>query len=413
MVKLKRGDTELTANDVIDKLSAGLTGTLIVGLGALLRHFGVLSGAGSDDTKKRKWDELQGRQAYAVTIGDYSYTLDWLAPFSLPLFVGVELYEECSAEGVGIGEVLDSLNKLTEPVVEMSMLQGVQSVMETVTYGGNLFTMIGSTATDYVTQAVPTVGGQLARVLDDTRRESYVESGAQLSDLQYAGQQILGKLPGLESTKKEYVNQWGETVSNGNVAERIFSNLLSPAYYKKKRSGTVDDEIDRLYRATEDGGVLPSIGTKAFSVNGKQYHLTAEESTTYQKKQGETAYAMLKKLVDSSAYRVMDDAQRVYAVKRVYEYATDFARKTIVTARGDAYELSSASGRLNAVVSKHGVVADYLLFATWNQQLSADRDRYGKTIAGSKKKKLIATAKKAGYTREEIRLYMEELGYAA
>ena len=409
--KMRKGDTDITLNDVLDKVASGLTGTAILALGAFLAHLGIVRLRKPEKEKEEKWRDLLGEQNYSIVFGDHSYTIDWLAPSVLPLFVGAELVNIFS-ETASFGEVLEAMTRVSDPVFELSMMQGIQDTVKSASYGGGLLSMAGSTATSYLSQALPTLGGQIARTVDDTRRQNYVEDGSPFASLQYSAQQALGKIPGLASTRKEYVNQFGETESTGFV-ERAFENLISPGYYAKNRDGRVEDEITRLYESTKEASVLPSASIKKFTEDKKEYILSAQESTDYQKKKGTMSYNLLKKVIPSNAYESMDDAQRAYAVGKVYEYATEKAEQVIMKKRGDEYEASSSAKKIDTVISDDKDIADYLLFAYWEGHTSGDKDYKGNTISGSKKKKIRQYAKDAGYTAQEIKYFMKLLGYSS
>ena len=81
----------MAAAEAIDEIASGLTGTVLCGLGALLRHLDFLSGGGSDDEDKDKFLKMLGQQEYALSIGGKTYSIDWLSPDSLPLFWGEDV----------------------------------------------------------------------------------------------------------------------------------------------------------------------------------------------------------------------------------------------------------------------------------------------------------------------------------
>lgn len=409
--KMKQGDPDITLNDVLDKVASGLTGSAILGLGAFLAHLGILKLRKPEKENEEKWRDLLGEQNYSVVIGDGSYTIDWLAPSVLPLFVGAELANIFSEEA-SFGEMLEAMLRVSDPVLELSMLQGIQDTIKAASYGGNPLSVVGSAAASYASQALPTLGGQVARTIDDTRRQNYVEEGSPFASLQYSAQQVMGKIPGVASLRKEYVNQFGETESTG-IVERAFENLLSPGYYEKNRDGRVEDEITRLYESTKEASVLPSASIKKFSEDNKEYILSAQESTDYQKKKGTMSYNLLKKVIPSNAYESMDDKQRAYAVGKVYEYATEKAEQVIMKKRGDEYEASASAEKIDTVISDDKDIADYLLFAYWEGHTSGDKDYKGNTISGSVKKKIRQYAKDAGYTAQEIKYFMKLLGYSS
>lgn len=153
-----------TGAEVIDNISAGLTGTGILGLGVLLASLGLLRGRGGDDDEKRDFYDLMGYQDYALCLPDgTSITLDWMAPEALPLFVGVNLYEEMSSKNgsLTLADILDAIGNITEPMLEMSMLQSLNNLFDSVSYASShglsgLAKSLVSTATSYLTQGIPT-----------------------------------------------------------------------------------------------------------------------------------------------------------------------------------------------------------------------------------------------------------------
>ena len=91
LVQVQKGNMQAT--EMIDRAAAGLTGTGLMMLGLYMAKEGILRGSGGDDEKKKKFDELQGHQEYALELPNgTSITLDWLAPEALPFFVGANLY---------------------------------------------------------------------------------------------------------------------------------------------------------------------------------------------------------------------------------------------------------------------------------------------------------------------------------
>ena len=122
-----------TASDAIEDFASGLTGTGIMALGYFLAHEGFLTGGQNEDYDVDNAETEQGKQNYALKIGNKSYTLDWLAPLSLPLFVGAEmsrLFDNDTDEDVDtVDKVLSALSTIAEPVTEMSMLQGIQNAL--------------------------------------------------------------------------------------------------------------------------------------------------------------------------------------------------------------------------------------------------------------------------------------------
>ena len=89
-VQVKKGNMDATK--MIDHISHGMTGTGIAALGVYLAAQGIFSAGESDDRKEANFDAGMGQQEYAINIGGKSYTIDWAAPFVVPLAMGGELY---------------------------------------------------------------------------------------------------------------------------------------------------------------------------------------------------------------------------------------------------------------------------------------------------------------------------------
>lgn len=412
--QLKTG--KIGAAEFIDSLSAGLTGTGVMALGMWLASAGLLSGGLGDD-KDDQFSKLQGEQEYALQIGDTSYTIDWAAPAALPLFVGaeiVDLYRDSKTGEVPLSKLLESLTNLSEPMVNMSMLQGVKEAIENVKFSNQeIPDIIFNSIASYMGQGVPTLLGQIARTTDDTRRRNYVEQGSAFPSLQMALQRNKSKIPGALQTQQPYVDAWGREETTGNIAERAFSNFLSPGYTSEKQTSSMEKELERLYEETGDAGVLPSSAQKSITNQGEKYVLTAEEYTEYQRVMGKTSYELLSKLTGSSEYKKLTDEQRTDAVSEVYSYAKDLAKEEMLKSRGVKYEASSKRQSMDAA-KKNGVpLSMYLLYSIQAKDLKSDKKSNGDTVSGSLKRKKEELLNNMGVTAQQKRVLLLLDGYGS
>ena len=412
--QLKTG--KIGAAEFIDSLSAGLTGTGVMALGMWLASAGLLSGGLGDD-KDDQFSKLQGEQEYALKIGDTSYTIDWAAPAALPLFVGaeiVDLYRDSKTGEVPLSKLLESLTNLSEPMVNMSMLQGVKEAIENVKFSKQeIPDIIFNSIASYMGQGVPTLLGQIARTTDDTRRRNYVEQGSAFPSLQMALQRNKSKIPGALQTQQPYVDAWGREEPTGNIAERAFSNFLSPGYTSEKQTSYMEKELERLYEETGDSSVLPSSAQKSVTNQGEKYVLTAEEYTEYQRTMGKTSYELLSKLTGSSEYKKLTDEQRTDAVSEVYSYAKDLAKEEMLKSRGVKYEPSSKRQSMDAA-KKNGVpLSTYLLYSIQAKDLKSDKKSNGDTVSGSLKRKKEELLNNMGVTAQQKRILLLLDGYGS
>ena len=327
------GDVEngMSPAQFIDDVSAGLTGTALVGLGVLLASWGLFSGSPGDDDKQNKFDELGGSQNYALNIGGLSITLDWLAPESMPLFVGVELYNSLSGKSEDNGFVqnlMSSVMSLSTPMFEMSMLQSVNDLFYNLAYikqGQGSFKIVTSMATNYISQYFPTLFGQVERAFGENQRETtYIDRNSNVgSELQYMWGKIANKIPLYDFSQIPYIDAWGGTEETGNLFERVLNNFVNPAYVKKERSTEIDGELKRLYDLGETS-VYPSRAKTNTKINGE--YLTAEEYVKYATVKGQTSYDLATKIINSSTYSRASDAEKAYMLSYVYKYADHIAK---------------------------------------------------------------------------------------
>ena len=321
-----------TAAEAIDTLASGLTGTGIMALGYLLASQGLLRGGKDEDKDQANFDTLQGHQPYSLEIGNTSITLDWLAPEALPLFVGVEFFNILK-DGFEPGDnIFKPFQQISEPVLEMSMLSGINDVLDSITYSDSkTWAVLSSAATSYLSQYIPTIFGQIERVTEDTRQSTYTEKDSYIpTDIQYALGKAANKLPG-EYNQMNYLNAWGESQSTGNVFQRALSNFVNPAYTSKITTSDVDRELARLNERTGATDIYPAnmYNQPAMKFDGEQKALTQKQKEAYQKAYGQTYKNMARSLMQSGEYQALSDADKATAMKLVEQYAATKGKQAV------------------------------------------------------------------------------------
>jgi hypothetical protein len=316
-----------SAAEAIDSLAAGLTGTGVMLLGAFLRSQGILSGSEDEDDKQAGFDSLQGQQNYALTVGDKNYTIDWLAPGAVSLFVGAEIMDAMQDRGLTLRETIDSMLDIADPIVEMSMLSGVQDMLETGKYGdAGIMAYVATAATSYLSQYIPTLFGQIERVTETGREETYRYNDEHSGVLGPTGQRFVGtlmnKLP-TEYNQVDYIDAWGRTqdYEKGN----FFNQMFNPSYISSDRSTAADSELQRLYDLGYTS-VFPQrfaqsdeIATRDAEGNsiGKR-HLTAEEYEQFNRTMGSTRLELAESLIGSAQYKNMSNDEKAKAIENIY-----------------------------------------------------------------------------------------------
>lgn len=319
---------KFSATEFIDGLGATLSGTGLCYLGVYLASQGLLFGPGDDDDENRM-NILNGIQNYSLKIGNGTYTIDWASPAAMSLFVGCEIWNSLAdKEERTFADIADALMSITEPVFEMSMLEGLMSVFRAGVYATRdseaATEALTSIIPNYFSQFVPAILGQIARTIDPVRRKTYVDKNKNVPEwLQLFGQQMAKKFPGTSFLLDPYVNAKGETELNaeGNIFSRAMQNFFSPGYYKSIKSNEVDSEISRLYEkfGSDANEVIPkTVGRKIGDVN-----LSSEQYTKYQQVTGQAYYSKLKEIISSDYYQNLSDTDKVRLLKKAREYAVE------------------------------------------------------------------------------------------
>ncbi len=341
----KRMGADITTAEIVDSFSKNITGTLAMGVGYILTSLGILVGGEDEDEKKSRFDKLAGEQSYAIKIGGRSFTIDWMVPSSMSLFVGSELYN-LTQDDFSAADTLNALSRLTEPLLELSVFSGWNNAIEAANYNDSspIESVIYNAMSSYVTQALPTIGGQISRIIDKNKRSYYYMDKS--SDVPVIFQRLIGqvasKIPGASYLYAPTVDDWGRDEEYGGMLERVLENTASPGYYSKTKYTEVDKELKRLYEATGNNEVLPSSQSKKFKEDGKDKYLSAEEFADVKRVRGQKAFELIQELMsDENSYRTQDsetgryryltwsemsDEEKVRKVNGCYSDAADYAK---------------------------------------------------------------------------------------
>ena len=439
LYKVKQG--KMSAAEAIDHIAAGLTGTGLFALGAYLFSEGIVTSGGGDDENQDALNELTGGQNYALNLpGGGNVTLDWLAPEALPFFMGVELMDSLGQDGSTAESIMSALSSISEPMLNLSMLQSLNDMIDSVSYADSsqkITGLVGSALISYFTQAIPTIGGQFERSVEENRMSTYTDKNLQLpTDIQYAIGRASARIPGWDYQQIPYIDAWGRREDSGPLWLRTANNFLNPAYTSNSEVTPVDEEIQRLYDETGESGIVPDRPQRYITVDGERIDLSAEQYTQYAEERGQMQFSMLEGLVDSSAYQRLSDTDKAAIVSDVYSYADAVTKSHVSDYEPDGwiakvvesgadpaeyilYKHSLTDGMTlkdrSAALERSGItgrektdlllaenpewtekareygVSDrvYVEFKVATSDVSADKDEDGKPVSGSKKKKVM------------------------
>lgn len=377
-VEALKGKPNMQASDVFDSLSKALTGTGISMLGYFMAAAGLARGK-SDDEEQENFDKLRGKQDYSIVFpGIGSFTMDWISPHSIPFFMGVAFYDATSDGGLTPQEAWKVLGSITDPMLEMSMLSGVNDALDSITsYGEDtdaLPMFLMNSLASLLSQFAPTLLGQFEQASEKYRQTTYTDSDSFLPrSIQRQLGKTSAKIPGVDYHQQDYIDAWGRKQETKLGAAKLFETFLSPGYFGTDRSTPVDDELQRLYDAGQSK-VFPEYAARSTKVNNVT--LTPEEYERYATVKGQTSLELVQDFVQSEEYKGLDDTARADIIGNLYALANDKAKREVASMRGESYSNS-----------------------TWDKVIAAEE-------AGTSAVDLLL--EKKGYSSTEYRAYAEE-----
>lgn len=388
---------KINVNQYIDNVSKGLTGTGIALLGYALAKAGILKASGGDDDKKENFDEANGSQAYSIKIGGSTYTLDWMAPTAIPLFVGAEAYniinnnkkekststtDEDSKYNQALEtatNLLDAVTNSMNPMTEMSMLSGLTSALRS--YDQDSSKMLASIGTNagksYINQFVPTLLGQVAKTRDDYQRKTTsTKTGILPKAIDQTKNQIMAKIPGLREKLPVATDVWGNDVKQpDNMVQRAFENMVLPYSRKDLANNKVNSALNDLYSKTGEGAILPSGIKQTLTINSQDYRLTSEEYAKYSKDYGQNAYKLINDLVSSKSYKDLSDNNKVTAIKDVYDYVKEVNKVDYAKKVNQEYETSTLYDTIKELQKQSANTSSYFEYKANTQDMKKDIDK--------------------------------------
>lgn len=393
-VQLRKGN--ITVNKYIDNVSKGLTGTGIALVGYALAQSGILRASGSDDKEKADYDEAMGNQTYSIKIGDNTYSLDWIAPSGIPLFIGAEIWEIMQSKNE-IGSkstddektykqainsavnILDGFTNAMNPMTEMSMLSGLTSALQSYQQGSSqMLANMGTNAVkSYVNQFVPTALGQIAKITDDyDRSTSTTATGVLPKAIESTRNQIIAKIPGARQSLPKKTNIWGKEVKQPeNIVRRALETAVLPYTRKSISTSKVDEEISRVYKNTGESSVLPDNINKYLTIDKQKYIMTSDEYSKYKKESGKISYNLLNNLISSENYKKMSDNQKQIAIEQVYKYSREKVKMDYSKQNKLDCESSKLYNTIEELDQKKGNSSNYFEYLALTSDMHKDKEK--------------------------------------
>jgi hypothetical protein len=329
---------------IIKEISEGLTGTGVTALGAYLAYEGLLNTSMDTQSKKGQYDKMLGEQEYSVNIGDYTYTVDWTIPASMPMMIGAEIAKFTQEKGLSFVDTLNAISNIAEPLLNLSMLSGIENTFNTAFSQESTFKEIAkNTAEGYVSQFFPTLLSQIAKTTTETRKSTTATNKSLAErDMKRYLNQLTNKIPFANENLADYINLWGgkETkYSNSDYFVALLQNVFSPGTLKKKETTSVDRELLSLYDRLDDdtaNTIIPKNTPSGYGVTfaGTEYQMSEKDLQKYKETRGRQSYEEVHKLINTSKYRNMSDEDKAKAIKEIYSDAGTYAKEEFLRSKG-------------------------------------------------------------------------------
>jgi hypothetical protein len=305
--------------EVIETLSKGLTGSAITALGLYLGASGWAKVERNRSEKAEGLMQEMGDQPNSIITPQGSYTFDWAQPFAVPLAMGIAAAEALKNRKDGdtlVQAVWDGIMAGGDTVFNMTMLQNIKQIFS----GGSISEKLAWIPVAYIEQAIPSLFGQIARTVDDTRRSTYDPNR-----LKQEWNKIKSRVPGLSQTLEPALDIWGQEQKQGNIAEQF----ISPGYFLPKSNDPATIEVSRLYKSTKETDFLPKVFQGSFTMDKKKYELTPSQLTKFQKEMGQKNHKDISNLINSPFYKNLPDEEKIKRIRSIVNKSYETAKKNM------------------------------------------------------------------------------------
>lgn len=364
IVQVSNGNME--ASQYIDNLSQGLSGSTLAVLGYMLAKSGILKGD-DDNDKKSKYDSALGNKAYTIKLGNNYYSLSWLSPVGMPLFVGANAYKQLEeSKDIDMNVVTDMLVSTVNPISEMSLVSSLTDTLKSYSSNGSasIQSMGEKAIKSYIGQYFPTLLSQIASVIDSEKRSTSASSNSKWKYGEEVLNSIKYKIPGLRQTLPAYTDSWGNTQKQAdNIFLRAWETFIAPYTRYDDKATKLDKEIMRVYYETGNTNVIPGTPNSYIRYKNEQYKFNNKEYQKFRKTYGETANNYLTALTKKERYKSATDEDKAKMIDKVYDYALASAQSEYFKNKKIDFEKSETKkiDQFKNLDYSYSEIADYII----------------------------------------------------
>ena len=367
--KVKSG--QMSASTWLNSMSKGATGATAMVIGAWLASMGLLRAQGDEEDENiKRFESSKGLQNYSLNIpgaDGWSATLDWAAPGIAPFLLGAAVQEEHeryvprSKDENALESTFNFLvnsaedaGTLFQPIADTTMLSGLMDTLSAFGKDDPAKEVTAAAVESYSRQFTPVLGSKLMGIVDGTKystaSDNFFDRQMRAAAINFRLLDIIAKQIKGSPYLQPQLDLNGKPIQTQDyglgAAGRAVTNLLNPATVKEDTRDNTDNELERLYRATGNYGILPRIQT--YIDNTK---FTPDERTEFNKYYLSEYKKAANEFVKSDAYNDYDDETRVKMLNAMSSHY-----KTEAQAR----YLGRIIPNADSVLTKNDKVADFL-----------------------------------------------------
>lgn len=358
---------------VVDDISKAFVGTLLYAVGGALAKAGLISGEDDEDYDLAKFKkDIQGIQPYSFKIGDKTFTYDWAQPIATPFAIMANLTNSEKNKGMSI---LNAISEGGNILYEQSFLQNVKKLFGSDGPVKGLIEVIASVPASFI----PTALKQINDFIDPMQRNTYVKDNLGKTTIN----QILSKIPGASKTLPATIDVLGRKVEKYSGENNAFNILLNPANIKKENLTKGSSEILKLYESTGNKNIIPRIASNTFTYENKDYTLTPDEKTIWQKNIGSETDKITTQLSNSKDYKNLSNEDKSKIVEAIIRDLNDREKLNYLNTKGVEYkELSDSAKKVDKMLENGLSKSTYYIYKGTISNIEGDKiiNKKGKEV---------------------------------
>lgn len=337
-------------HDFVQKLGKATAGSLLFVAGLALAKTKITSGESDDDKDVANFmKNTLGINSYSIKIGDKSFTYDWAQPLAAPLAITANIvnkkYKNKDFKEL-METIIDSLDTGGSILLEQSFLQSINDVLKS---NDGVVSGLVNEILELPARTIPTFSKQIADMVDNTQRQTYVKG----KPVKTAMNSAIAKIPGASKKLTPVVDTMGRNIKKYGGKNNAFNVLLNPANVNTENISSAAKEVYKVYQETDDKTIFPRVAP--YSID--KIPLSTKQRADYQTISGELVEKSVNELIKNDDYKDLSNKDKAVVISKIVGYNSAKAKSKVLKTKMSRYWNS-----VNRYVDNGGTVAEYYLY---------------------------------------------------